>query len=52
MSTQHITITTTDGQTTQTTQTTTTDPKVAAEFERLPFEADHIASVTVTVTED
>ncbi len=49
MSTQHITVTTTDG---QVTQTTTTDPDVARQFENLPFEADHIASVTVTVTED
>ncbi|MFL4497569.1 hypothetical protein ACJ6WD_40985 [Streptomyces sp. VTCC 41912] len=49
MSTQHITVTTTSG---ETTQTTTTDPAVAREYENLPFEADHIASVTVTVTDD
>ncbi|MEU3565404.1 hypothetical protein [Kitasatospora sp. NPDC006786] len=49
MSTHNITITATDG---QITRTTTTDPSVAAEFERLPFEADHIAIVTVIVTEE
>jgi hypothetical protein len=49
MSTQHITVITTSG---EITQTTTTDPEVARQYENLPFEADHIASVTVTVTED
>ncbi|MEU1284939.1 hypothetical protein [Kitasatospora sp. NPDC005856] len=49
MSTQRITITTTSG---EITQTTTTDPEVARQYELLPFEADHIESVTVTVTED
>ncbi|MFF3540023.1 hypothetical protein ACFYXP_39695 [Streptomyces sp. NPDC002466] len=47
MTTQHITVTTTTG---ETIQTVTTDPEVAREYEALPFEAAHIASVDVTVT--
>ncbi|MFI7089717.1 hypothetical protein ACIBUR_39810 [Streptomyces anulatus] len=40
-----ITITDTTG---TVTETTTTDQDVAREYENLPFEADHIAIVTVT----
>ncbi|MFJ6239790.1 hypothetical protein ACIQH0_37685 [Streptomyces griseus] len=40
-----ITITDTSG---TVTETTTADPTVAREYESLPFEADHIAVVTVT----
>ncbi|MEU9568160.1 hypothetical protein AB0D16_40385 [Streptomyces sp. NPDC048161] len=34
------------------TETTTSDPDVARQFEQLPFEADHIAVVTVTTDDD
>ena len=46
---QHITVTTAEG---ETIQVTTSDPDVAREYERLPFESDRITSVNVTVTED
>ncbi|MFD4392587.1 hypothetical protein [Streptomyces sp. NPDC058495] len=46
---QHITVTQSDG---TVTEITVSDPTIAREYESLPFQADHIASVTVTVTDD
>ncbi|WP_163013906.1 hypothetical protein [Streptomyces sp. S1] len=43
-----ISITTTQG---ETIETTSDDASVVREFENLPFEADHIAVVTVTEDE-
>ncbi|MFJ3638032.1 hypothetical protein [Streptomyces sp. NPDC090112] len=34
------------------TETTVADESTASEFERLPFETDHIALVTVTDTQE
>lgn len=49
MSTQHITVTTTDG---QTVETTTSDPETARYYEDLPFNSSNVSRVDVTVTED
>ncbi|MFF8618540.1 hypothetical protein [Streptomyces sp. NPDC015350] len=49
MSTQHITVTITSG---ETITTTTSDPDVASQYEQLPFQSETVTSVTVTVTED
>ncbi|MEV5205763.1 hypothetical protein [Streptomyces sp. NPDC053720] len=46
MSTHHITVTTTSG---ETIQTATTDPDTARQFETLPFESQTVVSVDVSV---
>lgn len=44
-----VTVTDADG---QRIETTVSDNDTAREYEDLPFEADHINNVTVTITDD
>lgn len=46
---KHVVITDTAG---TVTKTTVSDDETAREYENLPFETDHIASVTVTESRD